>query len=409
MSSFVWIDHSEKQRRQVLQAIDEFREKDTRDELGLANIRDGIAETLFPGTGTQQTRAKYFFFVPWTVRRHAEGRTKAGDVARRIREEELRLIDVLAESETPRPKGIIGIDARKALQRCPSSIYWNGLKALRICTSPYSLGDYLRHAERNKKSEPTLLDDDRNAVLGSGSVWPSQLPKAPAGFPEGARIDLTGEEADFLKKQVIAQRPDSLFTFFLQEDIGNSDVPFAWNHEATDHAPLSLNRKISNARIFAEVMEGAPIIYNLSLAAHFEPMRPMTIEKCENLLNEWRDLLAARQLAIDGFAFDDFWTFVHECGVRPSEPTRLFVERWFSIADTVAKRAALLDNSSARDLVFAREQEIKGQMARSLSHNLRGREMWNGEAGLGRLEYRWATSQTYLNDIAKGLKQGAHA
>ena len=33
MSIYTWIDHSEKQRRQILEAIDLFREKDTRDDL----------------------------------------------------------------------------------------------------------------------------------------------------------------------------------------------------------------------------------------------------------------------------------------------------------------------------------------------------------------------------------------
>jgi len=65
MSTFAWIDHSEKQRRQILEAIDLFREKDTRDELGIAGIRDAFSDMLFPGTGALQTRARYFFFVPW--------------------------------------------------------------------------------------------------------------------------------------------------------------------------------------------------------------------------------------------------------------------------------------------------------------------------------------------------------
>ncbi len=68
MSSFVWIDHSERQRRQVLDAIDLFREKDTRDELGLASIRDAISDALFPGTSSLQTRAGCLPFVPWTYR-----------------------------------------------------------------------------------------------------------------------------------------------------------------------------------------------------------------------------------------------------------------------------------------------------------------------------------------------------
>lgn len=49
MSTFTWIDHSEKQRRQMLEAIDLFREKDTRDELGIAGIHgQGTEAVLTP-------------------------------------------------------------------------------------------------------------------------------------------------------------------------------------------------------------------------------------------------------------------------------------------------------------------------------------------------------------------------
>ena len=187
--------------------------------------RGPLSRVLAP----EQTRARYFFFVPWTVRRYTEGRGKMSDAARKIRAEELGLIDILADSETPRPRGIIGIEARTSLQRCPSSIYWNGLKALRICTSPYSLGDYIRYAERSKNSPQALLDDDRNVVSGGLSVWPGNLPNAPDNFPNGVRIGLTAEEAGFLKQQVIAQRPDSLFAFFVREGVAETKAPFAWD------------------------------------------------------------------------------------------------------------------------------------------------------------------------------------
>lgn len=64
-STFSWLDHSERERRRVLDAIDQFAETDTRDELGLGALRDGFANLFFPGTSTIQTRARYFLFVPW--------------------------------------------------------------------------------------------------------------------------------------------------------------------------------------------------------------------------------------------------------------------------------------------------------------------------------------------------------
>lgn len=63
----VWFDaahHSDSERRKVLEAIDRFKETDTRDELGLAPIRDGFADHFFPGTGVLMTRSRYFLFVP---------------------------------------------------------------------------------------------------------------------------------------------------------------------------------------------------------------------------------------------------------------------------------------------------------------------------------------------------------
>ena len=132
MSSFGWIDHSEKQRRQVLEAIDLFREKDTRDELGLAGIRDAISDKFFPGTSQLQTRARYFFFVPWVVQQHETTET-AAELAKRVREVEIGLIDTLLASGAF--EGVIGRVARSSLVRTPSSIYWNGLKSLKFVSA----------------------------------------------------------------------------------------------------------------------------------------------------------------------------------------------------------------------------------------------------------------------------------
>ena len=64
-SQISWLDYSEYERRKTLDMIDLFREKGTRDELGIGLIRDALANLLFPGTSTVQTRARYFLFIPW--------------------------------------------------------------------------------------------------------------------------------------------------------------------------------------------------------------------------------------------------------------------------------------------------------------------------------------------------------
>lgn len=64
-STFAWLDHSESDRRKALDIVDLFREQDTRDELGIGTVRDALADSLFPGVSTIQTRAKYLLFIPW--------------------------------------------------------------------------------------------------------------------------------------------------------------------------------------------------------------------------------------------------------------------------------------------------------------------------------------------------------
>src|SRR5215207_3503978 len=99
MSSFAWLDYSEHDRRSALDVIDKFREHETRDELGLAAIRDGLADLFFPGTGTVQTRARYFLFVPWMYLELERRGTPSSEVAARARRFEIALVDVLASSD----------------------------------------------------------------------------------------------------------------------------------------------------------------------------------------------------------------------------------------------------------------------------------------------------------------------
>ncbi len=124
-SALSWIDFSEKDRRKMLDVVALFRERDTRDELGLGSIRDAVADILFPGTSTIQTRARYMLFVPWIYLRREKFKTSSSRIARMARSDEISLIKALmkgGESE-----GVIGIEAGKHLQRLPSSVYWAGL------------------------------------------------------------------------------------------------------------------------------------------------------------------------------------------------------------------------------------------------------------------------------------------
>src|SRR5688500_7583593 len=93
--TIAWLDHSDDDRRRVLDAIDALRDSTTVDELGLGSIRDGFADELFPGTSTIQTRARYFLFVPWVYKVLAAKGVGAAGVAQRARKLEVTLAEEL--------------------------------------------------------------------------------------------------------------------------------------------------------------------------------------------------------------------------------------------------------------------------------------------------------------------------
>jgi Family of unknown function (DUF6361)/Bacterial conjugation TrbI-like protein len=59
MSSLAWIDFDEAERQRAQRIMALFQERESRDELGLGAIRDSIADHLFPGTSTIQTRLRF--------------------------------------------------------------------------------------------------------------------------------------------------------------------------------------------------------------------------------------------------------------------------------------------------------------------------------------------------------------
>src|SRR4051794_9011363 len=176
-STLTWLDFSEHERRKALDVIDLFREKDTRDELGIGTVRDALADVLFPGTSTIQTRARYFLFVPWLYKRLERQRSAAADVARLARKAELNLIDALANSGEM--EGVIGIEARQTLKRLPSHIYWQGMAVWGIRVLNISQSDYHRFFAffGTRSSQPSEAEDEGDRVGPGRMVWHASLPE----------------------------------------------------------------------------------------------------------------------------------------------------------------------------------------------------------------------------------------
>lgn len=227
-STFTWLDYSERERRQFDEIIKTFSEKETRDELGLGSVRDAFANMLFPGISTIETRARYFLFVPWVYREVERRRERPA--AAYARKREVALINHLARSGDT--QGVIGIDAREALKRLPSSIYWQGLGAWGIRLFPGAQDEYHRFLDTDASENRGLAVTDDGDML-EGDVWRRWhpgIPAAPNGFPAGASFRLTCPEAEYLRERVVAQHPGTLLAFLVDHGRPSDPVEFPWEH-----------------------------------------------------------------------------------------------------------------------------------------------------------------------------------
>jgi len=400
-ASFSWLDHSEEQRRQVLDVLDLFREKSTIDELGLGTVRDAFADLLFPATSAPQTRARYFLFVPWIYLRLERLRVPAADVARRGRRAELELIErLLASGESD---GVIGRLARATLQRLPSNIYWSGLRRLGICLFPGSQDTYhqvldqfyrgLRHA---------VVDSDGEVVERPAANWDPSLPAPPDDFPERATLALTEDEADYLRGRIVARAQGTLFEHLVTRTraADAEAAEFPWTHPGLPEFSARIRDQLQHARNFSEVMHGANLLYNLCLAELSK--NPSWQGDYETKLAQWAQDIDGRIGNLSGWDWSAFWRVVTSQGARIAGSTRIFVEQWWELVIAKRRASTIRDDRVARQLIAARERQLKGPLARV--DNPRARELWGGAAGVDPLAYRWPNARRIAGDILVALE-----
>jgi hypothetical protein len=391
MSSLAWIDFDEAERQRAQRIMALFQERESRDELGLGAIRDSIADHLFPGTSTIQTRLRYMLFIPWILRR-LEGREgTAAQLSAEGRAMEIRLSDALkAHGET---SGIIGRDAGARLQRLPSSVYWAGLGAWGIRQFPGSRETYyatlptLRRRRQRSEVEAEGFED-----LQTGS-WHPGLPAAPSDFLDTASFTLTGDEAQFIRDRLVASAPTSLLAW-LARQTDNGQCAYIWQHPSLGDFPTAARRLVEHAEIFSGVIHGASLLYNLQLSEL--RARQDWIELYRGRLAQWAAELDDQRLA--AWSLADFWREVDHPThtIRPALVR--FIQDWVALARKGA--AELPESDAARALVRDRERRLKTSQSRFANHAVRDR--WGGASGADRLSFRWGQAQSHLGDLLDG-------
>jgi hypothetical protein len=95
-STFTWLAYDDAERDQVAALVRALDEPETLDSLGLGVVRDTIADLLFPGTSTIQTRVRYFVLVARAVVEvERSGPKSTAEFDTRLRTMERRALDAL--------------------------------------------------------------------------------------------------------------------------------------------------------------------------------------------------------------------------------------------------------------------------------------------------------------------------
>jgi hypothetical protein len=385
-STFGWLAYSERELRQAHDLASSLSERETRDELGIGSIRDAIADRLFPGTSTIQSRARYFLFLPWIfqdLERQVRGRSRErGEHAERT------LISQLRQSNDTR--GLVG-GRRTLVERLPSAIYWNGLSVLGIRRVARPLSAYYRWLDDPTRAGRIATDDDGVPIEGIIRTWWDSVPPAPEGFPHGASFRLTPEESEYLSIRAVASTPyETTLAFLFREGRPDVRVDLPWRHPQRANMPDSVQDDLDVAERFSLLHHGAALLYNLQIAeARNEPPRK---EDYERRLEEWQEHALA---PLEAFDLGRVW----QLAPHAHRGARRFVQDWLNAVRRADGRP-LSRERSARELVAAREARVKGRARSRIYQPFR--VGWSGASGSAQLDYRWSASvQQIVLDLAE--------
>lgn len=283
MASIGWIDFSTNDRDRVGSVLDLLTPEGMVDELGMGTIRDAIANQLFPGISTIQTRAKYFFIVPYILYDYQTDKTtkrKSKTPSKYLEDKEYEIMWQLAERYNyVEGNGVIGITKKKPykIARRPSAIYWNGLYTYNfIDTQGLAAESFLKQSV-NPTMESLLSsvqqgDDNTGDDADAEHENMFKLKVSPKlKWNEDLTLDLDKEEAEIFQDRIITKAKnkliaellldDKLWNIFIQTD---NFMQFA---KAAISLPITDNLKsmLILAHDFSELIYGAHLAYNCCL------------------------------------------------------------------------------------------------------------------------------------------------
>ena len=376
-----WIDFSNTERNKVLSILDMLSEKGTLDELGVSPIRDGYANVFFPGTSTIQTRAKYFFIVPYAMKNlEINNDINSYNFKKELNNLEKECGYRFLEND-PKEDGVIGkrsLNAGKWVKRAPSDIYWAGLRRYGIFSGgKMSRDEYIsatchqritKHNIRsfgstNDKNEEKEHDDTRPEDLSYKSFW--NIPTFTSCWLNSLSMELTKDEAAFLKQQIIKSCPDSMIGYVLSHDMKDF-MELEYFEELSSIItlfPKYIQDDYYLAAAFSEFIYVARVLFNLLIDEdnvdainEYNTLYPQLAEIAEIDLESIYKRLEIQERSLPVF-LNQLQKLMHES-----------------------------DTEKMKELIKKREIWLKGKMRAKTAHPGELEQQWYGG---GRLDYRF--------------------
>src|ERR1017187_3557634 len=397
-SMIAWLDSSHEDQRRMREIVNLFTQSESRDELGIGQVRDAFSDSIFPGTSTLHTRARYLLFVPWCF---VAAAAKGGTVARgerRVEDNERALIAGLTDLGAT--DGLIGRVAGVAVKTLPSTVYWSALRQYAIAQVAAPL---------DALGLPVSPDPDQEElaerVLGA---WSPTLPPVPAGFPRHPEtgFELSRAEAGWLQERMLGGTEGSLLHYLASDGHrpqANSDAP--WDDPICLTPAPEVKRILEHARLFSLAVHGASFLYNFMIAelyvtaGHTRIESP--VERYRDRLQEWAQKCEENDGELSGWDRGAFWDLILAVNPQVRPVTRTFLSTWFDRVCSLEIHGAA-DDEALRQMVARRERAQKGSQSRLTNDRLLA--SWSGQSGTRRLTYRWAQVNRIVQDLHDGLE-----
>ena len=406
-ASIGWIDFSPTHRNRVGSVLDLLKPEGMVDELGLGTIRDALANQLFPGISTIQTRAKYFFVIPYILFDYQQlplAKRKAKSAAQYMQQREYEIMWQLADTyEHVEGHGVIGISKYRPqkIVRRPSAIYWNGLYKFNfINTGGLAAEAFLKQASKENLSDllsATIDGDDApkdDADAGFANSFKLKVP-LKKNWDADLDLNLSKEESEIFRDKILSAANNKLLAELIQHDelwkcflkAGNF-MQFAKTAIPLKLPPI-LNNRMILAHDFSELMYGAHLHYNFLLQ-----QKVFKSNYHRNSWDEWVEQLPNAMMGYNTFNPDDL--FLYAATTRST--TANFVKEWWQQA-----KSGFKNENKLEQLILQQEARVKPNKAR-LQWNKTEDVKEDRWIGLTHFDYRFAQAKTILNDIKEGLQ-----